>query len=223
MKSNNIQAWLRSFLTELRKRYTTLSDNEKTKINMFNNFTSPCQMLFLDFRDPNLQYLIVTHYGMRSDGEIEAHEFIRTHEALDLLETILMNPKWDIKLSEEERKFFMDKTRFPEVLEEYFLNITDDLKNAIFARPLETTIEAKGWLTTNSSFWKIKGNIGDLDFTKEAEKIVMETRKVIEAEKAGTKSTSAAPLKSVTKGYGTYFYPPIWIGKLPVKTFREEV
>lgn len=220
---SSVEAWLKEFLSEFRKQCEHLSEDEKSRISNLDNFLPPCQMLFLHFKDANFQFLIVTHDEKRKDLEITVHEAIPTYEAVDTLENILKDQKWDRELSEDERKFLADRTvKFSDILKGVFLGIVSQLRDLPFAKPGPTIIGQKSWLTANSFIWNIRGNIAELDYIETASKIIEEAKKRSEAVKTETKPPPPAPPKPITKGSGTYLYPPIWIGKLPGRTFREQ-
>ena len=223
---SSVEAWLKDFLVEFRKRYEMLTEEEKSRISNLDNFTPPCQMHFLHFANANFQHLIVTHDKERNDAEITVYGPIPTYEAVDALDSILKDPKWDKELSEEEksrRLYFAGATmRFRDVLEPIFLNIVNELKNLPFVRPGPTMIPTKSWVTMDSFIWNIRGNIADLDYVEMVNGIMKEAKDRAEAARTETRPPSPAPPKPVIKGSGTYFYPPIWVGKLPKKTFRGQ-
>lgn len=219
---SNVEIWLKEFLAEFRNQCKQLSQEEKAKVSNLDNFSPPCQMLFLHLKDVNFQYLIVTHDEAKSDGEIIVYGPIPTYEAVDRLDSILKDPRWNRELSEEEKKFVWEKTiKFRDVLERVFLGIINELRNLPFVKPESTIIGEKSWLTANSFIWKIRGNIANLSHIEVVNKIVEDAKKQLEVAKTEPKPPGT-PLKPVIKGSGTYFYPPIWIGKLPGKTFREQ-
>jgi hypothetical protein len=220
---SSIEAWLKEFLSEFRKQCGHLSEDEKSRISNLDNFLPPCQMLFLHFKDANFQFLIVTHDEKRKDSEITVQEAIPTCEAVDTLENILKDQKWDRELSDEEKRFVVDRTvRFSDILKDVFLGIVNQLKDLPFAKPGPTTVGHKSWLTATSFFWNIRGNIADLDHVEIASKIINEARKQAEAAKTEAKRPPPAPEKPSIRGSGTYLYPPIWIGQLPGQSFREQ-
>jgi len=220
MGLSKIDVWLKDFLVEFRKQCEQLSEEQKSKISNLDNFLPPCQMDILCFKDVNLQYLIVTHDKGRKDGEITVHGPIPTYEAVDKLDSILKDPKWDRELSEKEKKIFIEKKKFRDILEPIFLGIINELRNLPFVKPIPTIIGRKLWLTLDSFIWNIRGSITDLDHIETANKIMEDAKKQAEAAKTEIKPTPTAPPKPAIKGFGTYFYPPIWIGKLPRKTFK---
>lgn len=118
----DINVWLRDFITEFRKQSEKLSQEERSRISNLDDFFPPCQVLLLWFQNVNLQYLICTHDSSRKDVEIEIEGPIPTHEAIDRMDSILKDPKWNRRLSKEEKKYVYDKTiTFPRILEGSFI------------------------------------------------------------------------------------------------------
>jgi hypothetical protein len=221
---SNIQDWLKGFLDEFRRQSEHLSEEEKSKISNLDNFSSPCQLLFLQFKNVSFQYLIVTHDLGRNDGEIVAFEPVPTYEAVDMLGSILNDPKWNRELSENEKKLFFDTTiKFRDVLENVFLGIIDELRQSPFVKPGPASIGGKRMLTIESFVWNIRGNIADLENSEIISKMMEEAKKQAKIAKTETKPPSPEPPKPVIKACCTYLYPAVWIGKLPKpKTFKEK-
>jgi len=220
---SNVRNWLEKFLFEFRKQYDSLSEDEKSAIANIDNFMPPCQMLFLHFENVNFQYLIVTHDKNRKDGEITVYGPIPTYEAVDVLDSILKDPKWDRELTKEDKRYLWNVEKFRDVLEQRFLYIITELRSSPFIKPGgPTLIGAKITLTARSFIWYIRGNITDLDPAKIVDKIIQDARKRIKDFKTVKKPVVITPPQTSIRGFGTYFYPPIWIGEAPRKTFKEK-
>jgi len=223
MGLSEIEVWLKDFLAEFRKQSKQLSAEQKSKIANLDNFFPPCQMDIIYFTDVTYQCLIVTHDKGRKHGEITVHGPIPTYEAVRTLDLILKDPKWDTELSEEAKKYIEDgTTRFRGILEPVFLAIINELRTLTFVKPGPTNIWQKSWLTSDGFIWKIRGNIIDLDHIETVKSIMEDAKRQAEAVKTQKKLPRNAPPKPGIKSFGTYFYPPIWIGKLPGETFREK-
>jgi hypothetical protein len=218
----DIDTWLREFLTEFRRQSEKLSEDERAKIYKFDDFSSPCQILLLWFKDANAQFLIVTHDEDREDQEITVHGPVPTYEAVETLDSILKDPKWNIELSEEEKKLLPETIQF-NPLEYLFFYIVNQLRELQFTKPVKAFICSKSVLSDNSFTWQVQGNIAELNHVELVNEIIEEARK--EAEVARTKKEPSAPSPpTITiKGCGIYFHPPIWIGKLPRKTFKQKM
>lgn len=217
-----ISIWLRDFITELRKQSDKLSQDERSKISNLDDFFPPCQVLLLWFKDVNLQYLICTHDDNRDDLEIEVEGPIPTYEAIDKLDAILQNPKWNRTLSEKEKKHIYSNTvAFPEILEGVFLNLLNMLRDYLFQKPpANDLVGVKMMLISRDFWWDIRGNITGMDKAKMITEILEQAKQEI----ARLKTAPSTPPPSVPpiKSCATYFYPPIWVGQLPKRTFQQK-
>lgn len=217
----DIANWLRDFMMEFRKHSEKLSKEEKSRISNLDDFFPPCQVLLLWFQDAHVQYLICTHDSNRKDMEIKIEGPMYTYEAIDCFDSILNDPIWNRKLTKEEKKYTYDITMFSEILEGSFLGIIQEIRNQPFRKPPVTSHGGgKRMLISRDFLWKIEGDIAEMDKTKILTEILERAKK--EAARAETKPPAPPPPKPVINGCSTYFYPPIWVGKLPKKTFKEK-
>lgn len=214
-------AWLKEFILEFRKEAEKLPEKERQRITNLDNFSPPCQVLLLWFQNPSTQYLIFTHDEKMKDLDLKVVGPIPTHKAIETLEAILKNPGLDRELSDEEKKFVVDKNiTFAEILESLFLNIVHEIRNAPFREPVSVSlVGSKVFLTAKSFYWTIWGNIAEID---RAQLIGETVRQAKEDAARETKPASPPPISEAINSHSTYFYPPIWVGKLPKKSFAEK-
>ena len=217
----DITVWLRDFIKEFRKESQRLSPEEKSRISNLDDFFPPCQVLLLWFQDASVQYLICTHDSSRKDLEIEIEGPVHTYEAIDRLDTILKDPRWNRKLTEKEKEHVYPKTiTFPEILEGTFLTIIQTLRDQAFRKPpANSLVGSKHMLISRDFLWEVMGNIAEIDTTEIVTKLIHQAKK--EAASAKVKPPPPPP-KPVINSCATYFYPPIWVGKLPRKAFKEK-
>ena len=220
----DISAWLRDFITDFRKESEKLSQEERSRISNLDDFFPPCQVLLLWFQDANIQYLICTHDSSRNDLEIEIEGPIPPYEAIDRLDALLKDSKWNRGLSKEEKKYLYlyDKTiTFSRILEGSFLGIIQEIRNRPFRKPpAASLVGSKRLLISRDFLWDIEGNIVEIDKTKMVAKIIEEAKKDVARAKA--KPPAPPSPKPLINSCATYFYPPIWVGKLPRKAFKEK-
>ena len=131
------------------------------------------------------------------------------------MDSILKDPKWNRGLSEEEKKYVYDKTiTYAKILEGSFLNIIQKIRNQPFQKPSATSrVRGKRMLVSRDFLWTIEGNIAEMDKTKIVTEILDGAKKA--AVRAKAKPSPPPPPKPIIDSCVTYFYPPIWIGKLP--------
>ena len=228
----NIDDWLKNFVMGFRKESEKLSEEERKSIHGIDDFSRPCQFLLLCLENINRQYLICDHDNNRGDIEVEIIK-TETYEAIRQMETILKDPKWNRNLVEGERNvIFNTGDAFSERLEKVFLKILRDMTSELLRdSPKNIVVVSKEMITTKSFLWNIKGNITEIDKMPIIKHIVSQAREnnqrkhMIQSIK---RPIGAQALKQTIKlydsieGYSTYFYPPTWIGKMPVRHFIEK-
>ncbi|MCK4482118.1 hypothetical protein KAU55_02755 [Candidatus Bathyarchaeota archaeon] len=154
--------------------------------------------------------------------EIQIESPIPTYEAIDRMDSILKDPKWNRELSEKEKKHVYPRTKtFSRILEDSFLTIIGDIRTHLFNKPAATSLVGRKMTLISRDFsWGIEGNIAEIDKTKLVDKILEQAKQ--EVARAKSKPPAPPPPKPSIKSCITYFYPPIWVGKPPSKTFKEK-
>jgi len=135
--------------------------------------------------------------------------------------------KWNRELASDERYFIEDADRtLRRILEGEFLSALEELRSytlsLAFAESAQPVMTSRKMYVTKKSFaWFVRGNVSSLKPVEMVKDIV--GKSVVEAPKPGPKpdSDKRAP-KSELKAYGTYFYPPVWIGEIPKRSFKEK-
>jgi len=207
-----LDAWIKGFVAQFREEYNRLTEAEKPRIvSSLDNFLPPCQIKVAHFINPEKQIFIATHFEDRNDLEIVSHGPVEAYDCVDLLETILNEPKWD-------RELLVGKGRtFRSMLEDFFIGQVDWITRA--SKPTEQRIRSKQSLAEGGFVWLIDGDICNLDSSKLIDDIVAMARRRAEIV---TRPPSPPPEYKI-RGYGAYFYPQIFFGELPKLTFRERL
>ena len=213
--------WLRCFITTFRKESESLSPDEKSRISNLNNFFAPLQVLVLWFPDANVQYVICTHDDDRSDLEIGIEGPIPLYEAVDKMESILKDARFNKPLPEKEKERFPGTNTFSDFLESLFVGIVQELKNLAFEKPVDQGFSSGRMLTWTSFVWTIRGDLAEIDKVEMTNRILKSAKDA--SEKAKVEPTVTQQPMPRIKGCSTFFYPQIWVGKLPKKTFKERV
>lgn len=225
-----MEDWVKSLVLNFREKYENLSEPEKVKVNKLDNLTPPLQVEVIIIKNQQMgiehQLFIFTHFEDKEDLEIKINGPIESQQSIENLEHILKDKKWRRKLPKGEGYLVRDeaKNEFATIIEEIFVNMLRDLKGNIlasaFSKPKEfpPAIRSKTHLTEDSFVWQALEDVRK----KEAKEIAIEI--IEEAKKsAQVQSQSILPLSPGIKGFGTYLYPPIWIGKIPEPSFRKRI
>lgn len=228
---NDLEAWLRQLITTFRQEASKLPPDQRTKISNLDDLSSPCQVDVFWFQNEqfklDFQLIIYQHFKDRSDLEICIHGPIPFYKAIDELDKILSYEKWSQELASDERYFIEDGDRtLRRILEGEFLSALEELRrytlSLAFAESVQPVmISHKMYVTKESFTWFVWGNICLMKPVEIVNDII--GKSVVKAPKPSPKpDTDKRVPKSDLKAYGTYFYPPIWIGEIPKRSFKEK-
>lgn len=226
-----LENWFRQTITLFREEVSKLIPDEKLRISNLDDLSSPCQVDIFWFQNEqfkmDFQLIIYQHFQNRADLEINVYGPIPFYKAVDELDRILSDEKWSQELASDERYLIEDGERtFRRILEGEFLSALEDLKRYILSvtftesvKPV--TIGRKMYVTKAASAWFVWGNI----CLKKPEEIINDIviKGIAKALKPIPKPDTVKKVpKPDIKAYGTYFYPPIWIGEIPKRSFKEK-
>jgi len=215
------------FIEVFRSEASLLSDEERKRISNLDDFFHPCQLMIFKFGTQLKKYLIVTHDESRQDCEIELFEF-EPWEAVIELEKISTRPIWDKELEQDDRGIIWRVENYQEIIERELLGIIRDLENSIFVKPPEKFTGGKHLVYKRDFMWNIFDE-NTFSPEDEAKKIVDDAKKQYIADSNRPKQKQNTEVKQESsspnrlKGYGTYFYLPIWLDEYPELSFREKI
>jgi len=227
-----METWFTQLITTFRGEAGKLAPDQRLKISNLDDLSSPCQVDVLWFQNERFkidcQLIIYQHFRNEADLEICIHGPIPFHEAVNELDRILGHEKWNQELALEERYLIEDGERtLRRILEGIFISALDELERYTLSLAFTESgkpviISQKRYVTKESFAWFVWGNICLMEPTEIVNKIIGEV--VIKAPKPSLKLDidTKAP-KTELKAYGTYFYPRIWIGEIPKRSFKEKV
>lgn len=227
----DLEAWFRQLITTFREEVAKLTPDERAKISNLDDLFPPCQVDVVWFQNEQFkltfQLIIYQHFKDRSDLEICIHGPIPFYKATDELDKILTYEKWSQELASDEHYLIEDGERtLRTILEGTFLSVLKELSmyttRLAFAESVQpVTASHKMYITKESFAWFVSGNICSTNPVEIVNNII--SKNIVEAPKLNTKSDTKKGLpKTDFKAFGTYFYPPIWIGEIPKKSFKEK-
>lgn len=226
-----LETWLRQTITLFREEASKIAPDQRIKISNLDDLSFPCQVDVFWFQNErfkmDFQLIIYQHFKDRSDLEICIHGPIPFYKAVDELDRILGYEKWSQELASDEHYFIEDGDRtLRRILEGEFLSALEGLRrytvSVTFAESVKPVIISQKMYVTKESFaWFVWGNI----CLKTPEEIINDIvgKSIVEAPKPSPKpDTERRVPKPDLKAYGTYFYPAVWIGEIPKRSFREK-
>lgn len=225
-----MNGWIKNLVLNFREGYEKLSELEKRKVGNLDNLAPPLQVEVVTIKNDVVamqnHLFIFTHFSDEPDLDIRVHE-IDSNEAVEKLQEILKEAKWQKKLPEDSGRHIKDESKnvFATVVEGFFINMLRDMRgkvvNSVFGKPKELPagVHSKTMLTRDSFVWHGFGEIEKLDVVAIVNKIIEEAKNSAKSQPQPTPVSRPPRIK----GFGTYFYPAIWIGKKPEPSFEEKV
>lgn len=224
--ASDLGLWLRTLAELFRQGWGEMSEEERRFVGSLDDFSAPCQVDAIRFGPPDTQYLVVTHFDDRPDLEIRVNGPFPTHMAVERLERILEESRWDRPISEEaaEASPFIISRNARDAVESFFMGIVNDIHGLPFRAPLDKPIIAvKTFLFPGIFGWYIRGDIRKLSPSEMASEILDDAKRQALASKDTPRPTPPSEPRSRLRGHGGFVFPPVWIGEQPRPTFREKL
>jgi len=221
-----LKKWLLELIEKFREEYGKLSDEEKRFVGN-SGYQPPCQIEIFWINEPiEWQILVITHDLTRPDKEIIINGPYKGYEFLSKLEKIMKEERWS-RIIPPDSPFYGAKTgtlKYSDIFAGIFQNFKRHIESSIFYRTQKGV--RMGWGFPNNGLCQLTyGRIDELS----QEKLITE---IITSAKANAKEYKKRKISPTTgnlkkeehlKGYGTYFYPPVWIGEAPKFSFIQKV
>jgi len=214
--------WLRDFVGEFRIQYSSLTSDEQPFVQKLDNFSKPCQIDVIWSRPPDVQNLIVTTFEDRPDLEIYVNGPFPTYEAVERLESILQESRWNRPVPQHDVKntFTEDKT-FRDIVDRCFVDIVRGMRVLPYQKPFaKVSTGSKMLLTNQAFFWTIQGDLSNLKSFELAREIIDGAKTQARAPKSVPRNITIPDPKMV-QACGSFIFPPVWIGSEPKPSFRE--
>lgn len=218
IKATHLKEWYENFLKLFREEFSKLSDEEKKHISNMHNFRSPCQIEVFWLKQPEWQLSIETHFKDRPDGEITINGPYDPSVFQDEVKSILNQPRWNVTIDEhssESTKYYSDR------LAERLHGFVEMAKNALFSDWKKLNGMTTSLIGKNETITHFHGNVSNYDYRAWVQHIINETKQQLEDSKTRPAPKEPSPKVDYLKGFATYFYPPIIIGKNSRRTVNE--
>jgi len=208
----NLREWLRELISLFREELEKLSPEEQKVVSStLEDLSEPCQILVIWAKKPEFQIVLITHLEGLKDRIIEIYGPIESSKLIEYIENKVLKSRL-IKLAGRDHieNFLASALR-------QIQRLYDPLRE-----PLKPFIDGKSRIGPSLPYvvgWIVIGNLQNFS----VEKVV---NNIIQSIKSHPKKPSPPPKKekSILEGFGTYVYPPIWVGEAPKpRSFREKV
>lgn len=217
LQSTEIEEWFLSFIDFFREKFKSLKPKEKkASERTLTDFSEPCQILIVSAKDPSFQILICSHNADLADKIIKIFGPYENKNLIDSIEKDFLTDNLVNKIGKD-------------ALEGFLVGTLRNIKryNPYVRGPIKSHIGSKmrisgplGRMTTTFG-WQILGSITEF----ESEVIANECIEQIISTAKPPSSTTVQPPEDrpILDGFGTYIYPPIWIGEPPKFSFKQKV
>jgi len=241
----NLKQKINDLIREYRNQSEGLAQKEKEESG-FIKFEPPLQaeLIWIERRkhDIDFQILVFTHFPEIEDLDIQIHGPLKFKDRKNLiqkLDEIVHTDKWAKKKFPHTIKVLKsepDELPYSKIYE----NIIADAKET-FLRFLNDYVLTDRFefpdiflrkrYSKDVFYWIIFGNIVDLNIKEYVKNEIIKYQKGKEQEKELDKLIESPQIqkkieeqqKHEIKGFGTYFYPPIWIGEYPQQSIEDKL
>ena len=223
---NKIRTWFIQIIDSFREEYEKLSESEKRFLTNADDYRPPCQIEVFWLSEPIEYQLIVTsHDPDRPDKEIIINGPFRGYEFVDEIEKIMNEPRWERAIPQDSPYLGAEtgKIKRPDVFVGLLKNFVNVVRNSVFLK-LEKGQMGGMILDSKSWCWYVKGRVDELDQSEFIEKIIRDIKQRSRSigHKSEVTQVQIHPKRGI-KGYGAHFYPPIWIGEIRKRSFKQKV
>ncbi len=217
-QKEKLKEWFANLIRKFREEYEKLDESEKLQISKVSDYRHPCQIEVFWMDKPLERSIIVTSHDIdRKDMEIIINGPYKGYEFLREIEKIMQEPRWVKQVSET------DKAKYSDNFVNALSNFLEGVRNSVFLEINEGN-QGGRMLAKDIWFWDVYGSVNHIDYNKIVNEAINEAKSIAKKvkEKAQEKQ-QIIPTTSKIKGYGTFFYPPVWIGDIPERTFIQKV
>ena len=223
--SEQLKKWHVNLIQCFRKEYAKLSEEEQKQILMKHNYNPSCQIEIFWLNNPNWQIIVTTHFEDRRDLEVVVNGPYNSNIFLEEAEKILSQPRWNKPLYKNSKNLDSNlPSHYGEFIAQWLRGFIEAAKNATFMN-YKTAINFSRQATLeNGSIEQFYGDKRSFSYEKLAKNMIADVKYQLESSKKLRPVPKRQPESPKScKGCGTYFLPPVIIGKLPKLTISDRL
>lgn len=229
LKLENVMDWFRNLVLEFRDNYNNLNEEEEKHIDFLNNLNPPLQVNDFWFHNSafniDLHIILFTKWKEAEDIELNIYGPIEFSKCVEGMEEILKDEKWN-RIVPSKVNYWPPgtKLKYTDTIENLFYNVFNNFKREfsywLFRENNLPSYISSQYLQTLECFtWICPGDITQLDYKKNVSNTIKHAK-----DRAKSKPVKKSQVKSeYVEGYGTYFYPPIWLGTKPKLSLKDKI
>jgi hypothetical protein len=220
-KKRRLEQWLLSILEALRERYNGLDEWSRSQfkdVDLRDNMQF--EVFWLEY--PENQVIVFTVDNTRDDGEVLIHGPSEINSLLDIIIEVMQTARWNRSIPADLSRFKQgtnDEVTYAQRFQSLFIHFVHVIRKEVFTKSLEYAYFSR--LSKRDICILFRGNIAEYSantlITTILNMFTPDPFFVSESMKAKEARRASWPM-----GHGSYFYPPLWIGKKPEKDFKLE-
>ena len=218
------KSWFNNFIKEFRRRYSDLPENTRKFVWNIDDFSAPCQLISIVLAGRELTFLWVRRDPELPDMDTRCFGPINPNEFIEISEEILSDKILYKTFKDIERESWLEQS-FGNFLERQLIWILKVVQNQPFHKFDYSgghVIVVRNSIPQDGFFWMVTGDITKIEVEFIFKEIFegASTREKAQGTQIDKAPETPKKKEELLSGYSTYFYPPAWIGELPVFDFR---
>lgn len=229
MKQNSaagsLKQWYLNYINCFREEWKKLSADERKGMNNTNNFLDPCQVEIFWVTDPDYQLIVQSNFNDMPDKDIIVNGPYKLHEFHSNVVTVLTNERWSRSLAQKSMQGHRQINTLGEAMATMVYSFVEVIRNDFFQIPLSSNSMRMGMMIENTWACVYKGNMGNLNHTKNINDLIQEIIRDAKAKQEQKMVPQQHKQFNDEKyaGFGIHFFPPIMLGKERKPTIEELV
>lgn len=225
-----LNTWIKNLILEFRKEYQNLPKDIQKGIYNLINFTPPCQVNVLWIQNSQLnidfQFFFFTKWKEQKDLDIIVNGPIESRFIKKAFTDFIQDRKWIREYLTKKRPYRKEHVRtYSDRIADIFsraLKLIEMYAKYFYYKPdsrKETYFSHKAPIASADFYWFSVGKAQDLNINTIVGEFINEI-----------KNRTKPKMKTLPKkeeyslnAFGSYFYPPIWIGTIPKLSVEEKV
>ena len=218
-KKRDLQQWLLNLVDAVRARYDKLDESSRFQFTDV-DLRDKCQIEVFWLEYPENQVIVFTFNNERDDREILIHGPSKINPLLDAIAEVMQTERWNRPISADvahPTPKGSEEITYSQAFKSLFKRYVQTIRRETFE------LSSSSWesLGHRDICTLYRGNIAEDNYTVYAILFLnIFTRDPFLLSE--TLREQEIIRSSWPKGHGSYFYPPIWIGKKPEKDFKLE-
>ena len=208
-KKMGVEEYLATLMDKFRERLMELSDEERSATSRgLCDFTTPCQSLVIWARDPEFQIVLFSHLQSFEDKLVKVYGPIENNKLVSEIEKKILNDNLVKAIGREH-------------VENALIYVLRSIRNhfaPLSTWPKRGSISLKHRISNSAFLWVVVGNIVNVDMNEVLSRCIQDIKSI-----SKPKQPARIQERVLLKGYGTYIYPPVWIGEIPKPSFSERL